>query len=312
MTPELRHLRALVALERHGSITAAARSLGYSQPALSRQLRRAEAAAGEPLVRRLGRRAVLTERGRELTRAADVALAVLDHAAGRRIGSEPDPARPDPAAGPLRADPGLALLAPESLFAWLIPDLLARLPEDRHRAVLHVGGDPLAVERLRAGELDAAIVTGLDSARAPRDVRVVPILHEPVLIALPPGHPASRDGSVSLRALARERWIDGPHPDCLGHFAPLRLERPAHHVGSGAAKAALLRGGGGVSGWPAASRRAAHGLALRRPRERPVVRRLDLLLRRHDADHAQASRLLAALDGAIRARPGGVGRRLVQ
>jgi molybdate transport repressor ModE-like protein len=319
MLPELRHLHALVALERHGSITAAARALGYSQPAVSRQLRHAEAVVGEPLLRRIGRRAALTERGRELARAAEIAFAALGaDRANLSSWSAPHEDQTSLSTSPtedlgtdgVAAETAVALLAPESLFAWLVPDLLRRLPPDDRAVRLEIGADPLVAERLLAGDLDLAVVTGLDSATAPRGLRAIPLLREPMLLALPPEHPAARDGSVALRALAKDRWIDGPHPDCLGHFVPLRLDRPALHVGSGAAKSALLRGGAGVSCWPAASSRAAGGLVLRRMRDRPVARRLDLLLRRRDEDHPGTRRLLAALDGAVRARPGGVGQRL--
>jgi DNA-binding transcriptional LysR family regulator len=324
MLPELRHLHALVALERHGSITAAARALGYSQPAVSRQLRYAEAVIGEPLLRRIGRRAALTERGRELARAAEIAFAALgadrailsswphDHSRVPRDQTTSASPHDDLGADRIAPDPAVALLAPESLFVWLVPDLLRRLaPGDRDAVRLETGADPLVAERLLAGDLDLAIVTGLDSAAAPRGLRAIRLLREPMLLALPPSHPAARDGSVALRALAKDRWIDGPHPDCLGHFTRLRLERPALQVGSGAVKSALLRGGAGVSCWPAASRPAAGGLALRRMQERPITRRLDLLLRRRDEDHPGTRRLLVALDGALRARPGGVGQRLL-
>ena len=48
----LTQLRVLDAVARHGSVTAAAKELQYSQPSVSHHLRRLEAATGARLVQR--------------------------------------------------------------------------------------------------------------------------------------------------------------------------------------------------------------------------------------------------------------------
>ena len=53
---ELEQLRQLDAIARRGTMSAAARALHLSQPALSRSLARLEAELGQPLFDRLGRR----------------------------------------------------------------------------------------------------------------------------------------------------------------------------------------------------------------------------------------------------------------
>jgi len=75
-------LRVVKAISDTGSITAAARQLGYSQPAVSQQLRRLERRAGMPIVERVGRGVRLTEAGRVLARHAAAVTTALDAAAG--------------------------------------------------------------------------------------------------------------------------------------------------------------------------------------------------------------------------------------
>lgn len=75
---ELQTLRNFIEIADHGSITAAARTLGISQPGLSRQLKDLEKELGVKLLIRGNRRVTLTEdgtyllnRARELTAIAE-------------------------------------------------------------------------------------------------------------------------------------------------------------------------------------------------------------------------------------------------
>ena len=60
---ELRHLRTLDAIARHGSFTRAAEELHLAQSALSQQVRRLEAELGVDLLRRTSRSVAVTEAG---------------------------------------------------------------------------------------------------------------------------------------------------------------------------------------------------------------------------------------------------------
>ncbi|WP_295813031.1 LysR family transcriptional regulator [uncultured Nitratireductor sp.] len=60
------HLRAFHATAQTGSLSAAARQLGLTQPTLSRQVQALEADLGVPLFERFGRRLVLTQTGADL------------------------------------------------------------------------------------------------------------------------------------------------------------------------------------------------------------------------------------------------------
>ena len=83
---DVTRLRVLVAVARHGSVTAAAHALNYAQPSVSHHLARLEAETGTKLVQRAGRGIRLTDAGRLLAERAVEVIGRLD--AVRRIAME--------------------------------------------------------------------------------------------------------------------------------------------------------------------------------------------------------------------------------
>ncbi len=70
---DVTRLRVLDAVARHGSVTAAAKELHYSQPSVSHHLARLEAETGAQLLQRVGRGIRLTPAGQLLAdRAAEI------------------------------------------------------------------------------------------------------------------------------------------------------------------------------------------------------------------------------------------------
>src|SRR3954465_10559568 len=70
---DVTRLRVIDAVARHGSVTAAARELHYSQPSVTHHLSRLEAQLGAQLLQRVGRGIRLTPAGRLLAdRAAEI------------------------------------------------------------------------------------------------------------------------------------------------------------------------------------------------------------------------------------------------
>jgi len=80
---ELRHLRYFVAVAKHLSFTAAAESLGISQPPLSQQIRTLELEIGTDLFERTTRRVVLTRAGHDFLARAEAILEKSNEAMGR-------------------------------------------------------------------------------------------------------------------------------------------------------------------------------------------------------------------------------------
>jgi len=145
---DVTRLRVLVAVARHGSVTAAARELNYAQPSVSHHLARLEAETGVRLIQRAGRGIRLTDAGRLL---ADRAAEVLG--------------RLDAAENELAAHAGLSagrvrLAAFPSALGTIVPAAAAMLRAE------HPGMDvrlteaepPEALRMLRAGYVDVALV----------------------------------------------------------------------------------------------------------------------------------------------------------
>ena len=78
-------LRGFRAAARHLSFTRAAQELFVTQSAVSREVRTLEEQLGAPLFKRRNRTLELTEAGRDLHRAVDEALALIDAATGRIV-----------------------------------------------------------------------------------------------------------------------------------------------------------------------------------------------------------------------------------
>lgn len=71
-------MRLFVAIDREGSLSAAARAQGLSQPAVSYQIRQLEASFGRPLLHRQHRGVALTDEGRRLLAIAEKAMGDID------------------------------------------------------------------------------------------------------------------------------------------------------------------------------------------------------------------------------------------
>jgi molybdate transport repressor ModE-like protein len=156
---DVTRLRVLVAIARHGSVTAAARALNYAQPSISHHIARLEAETGARLLERAGRGVRLTEAGRMLADRAEEIIGRLDAAEAElaaHVGLREGRVR-------LAAFPSaLGTLVPAAA-AWLAaetPGLDLRLTEAE---------PPEALRMLRAGYVDVALVfqhyqEGLDPA----------------------------------------------------------------------------------------------------------------------------------------------------
>jgi LysR family transcriptional regulator, low CO2-responsive transcriptional regulator len=146
----------LVALERHGSLSQAARSIGIGQSAASEHLHPLERAAGEHLATRTGHGLQLTEVGQVLAAHAAHALASL------QAGEQHLAARAGLTTGSLRLGaspvPGIYIL-PDALarFASFYPGITVSLSIASTRQVL---------DELLAGRIQlAAICTKIDDSR---------------------------------------------------------------------------------------------------------------------------------------------------
>lgn len=170
---DITRLRVLAAVARTGSVTAAARELRYSQPSVSHHLARLETETGAQLLQRVGRGIRLTEAGRVLAdRAAEIlgriesASAELDSYVGLNAGR-------------------LRIAAYSSAVVALLPPVAAALERDHPGLRLEIVDThpPEALDMLRAGEVDAAIVFRYDeSADDPRGIRLQFLRDDPTYL----------------------------------------------------------------------------------------------------------------------------------
>ncbi|SDL25437.1 LysR family transcriptional regulator [Streptomyces indicus] len=211
-------LRVFLAVARLGSFTEAARTLGYTQSAVSRQIQALESALGEgALFDRLPRGVAPTERGRVLLPRAEAVLAQLE---GVR---EDLTALREVSGGRLRVG------AFPTAGAALVPRTVAAFQE-RHPDVELTVAEGLTgalLGRLDRGELDLAVVSSTGGA-VPEAYALEKVVDEAMYAAVPAGHRLARRRRVRLAELADEPWVSGStatersllHPAVREDFRP--------------------------------------------------------------------------------------------
>jgi DNA-binding transcriptional LysR family regulator len=190
---DVTRLRVIDALARHGSVTAAAKELHYSQPTVSHHLARLEAETGAQLLQRVGRGVRLTQAGQLLAdRAAEI------------IG------RVDAADAELAAHVGLTagrvrLAGFSSAIGSFVPRAVAALAADHPGLQINLTDThPLeALELLRAGKIDVAIIFRYDeSDPEPADIRLHHLLDDPIYLL-------TTRRTKDLASLREATWIAG-------------------------------------------------------------------------------------------------------
>ena len=210
---DVRRLRVLREVAAHGSFSAAAEALAFTQPAVSRQIATLETEAGARLVERSARGVRLTQAGELLVGHAD---AILDRLDRRR-----EPAR---GAHPLEGG-RLHIGAPATANATLIP--LAVRAFDEAYPEVHLRLDEAIsselIDALAAGELDIAIVANADRLpEMPGEIVLEHLMDDPLHLAVAHDHPLAEADEMRMADLADEAWIEGRDPVCA---EPLRHRR---------------------------------------------------------------------------------------
>ncbi|GKS88918.1 LysR family transcriptional regulator [Acidovorax sp. SUPP2539] len=199
---ELRHIRYFIAVAEEGNFTRAAARLGIAQPPLSLQIKDLEAEVGVPLLHRVPHGAQLTDAGR----------AFLEGVGGL-------PARTfDAVRAAQRAARGEAgVLHLGFTGSSALNPVVVQAIRSYRRGFAQVelrideGNSLTLVERLRDGRLDIAILRpdGLDA----KGLHFHRYPDEPLIVALPASHAASRKGPrIDLLKLRGEPFILTPRP----------------------------------------------------------------------------------------------------
>src|SRR4051812_12191931 len=190
---DVTRLRVLDAVARHGSVTAAARELDYSQSSVSHHLARLEAETGAQLLQRAGRGIRLTQAGQLLAdRAAEIIgrIDAVDAELSAHVGLT---------AGRVR----LAGFA--SALGSLVPVALAGLAAG-HPGLRVPLTAPRPIDALglrRAGKVDVAVIFRYDETESePDGVRLHHLLDDPVYVL-------STRRVRKLATLSDATWIAG-------------------------------------------------------------------------------------------------------
>ena len=169
---DLKALRALVAVADHGSFRAAARSLGYTQSAISHQVGTLERALEAPLFTRPGGRGAVA-----LTPAGDVA-----YLRARRVLGEVETMGADVAAVQRGEVQTVRIGVFQTATTELMPGALRTLREQRpdvEVSLSEIRDSALTLDRLATGELDLAFMVNPEPDER---VRSIPLLDDPWVI----------------------------------------------------------------------------------------------------------------------------------
>jgi DNA-binding transcriptional LysR family regulator len=196
---ELREMRAFIAVVEEGGLSAAARRLHLSQPALSQTVNALERQLGVQLLLRSSTGVQATEAGMTLLVEARAVLARYDQAMAA--------VATHTAAGGSVLRLGIPLELPPDLLSLALADLAAAYPATRVQARHLSTAAQLAA--LHAGDLDVGLVR---ERPVGQELDAVPVVEERLGVLLASEHAArlARPEGVRLDTLTGLDWVSFP------------------------------------------------------------------------------------------------------
>lgn len=190
----LEQLHTFVAVARREHITRTAEAIHLSQGAVSEQVRLLERSLGIQLLERIGRRVRVTDAGREIERAASLALMAvreLEELAAQRRGL---------------SSGTLVVAASSTTGVHRLPEWLASFAAARPSIEirLQLANTAIVVAALRAGQVDCAVVEGPVTAAG---LDVLDLDRDELLAVVAAGHPLARLRRVGVASLAAHRYL---------------------------------------------------------------------------------------------------------
>ncbi|UQN14165.1 LysR family transcriptional regulator [Gulosibacter sp. ACHW.36C] len=198
---DLRQLQALRAVHAAGSVTRAARELGWSQPTVDYHLHALEQLVGGLVLERTPRGSTPTEVGALLVERGDEILALSERAVAD--------ARELQRSGRTTLRFGTYPTA-----AALLPEIVARVRGAGRELEVVLKEVPQLLDDLHRGELDALLAYSVPTiALGVRpEFEVAEVYRDPLLVALPADHPlaaAEALDTAALRSLHELPWVLG-------------------------------------------------------------------------------------------------------
>lgn len=196
---EVRHLRTLRELRDRGSVTAVAEALHLSPSAVSQQLAVLQRGFDVPLTEQRGRMLGLTPAGERLAAAGNEVIEAV--------------ARAEQSVRAYRSEPGepVAVTAFHSAALAWFPELIAQSLADPVGPSVRCRDEDVSISEFvgLAADYDVVIAHRPPAAEPwPSDrVSSVPVLDEPIELALRRDHPLVGRPAVRLSELAGETWV---------------------------------------------------------------------------------------------------------
>lgn len=198
---DVKRLELLRELAERGSVTEVAYATKRTPSAVSQQLKQLEKEAGLPLFELAGRGISLTAAGRRLAQTATEVAIALERAesAWREYAEQP--------AG------DVTLTTFPTGGAMLLPNVLTRLAATPGLNLICTDQDPALPDFADlTADFDIVLADTPTGSRSWRDrgLKVVPLMSEPLDVALPEGHRLASRRQVTPHDLVGERWIGSP------------------------------------------------------------------------------------------------------
>ncbi|MBV8037377.1 LysR family transcriptional regulator [Roseateles sp.] len=292
----LRQLRVLLAVAEHEGFGRAGDSIGLSQPAVSQAVRGLEAELGLKLLDRTTREVVLTAAGQALVGPLRRLLGELDGML--------DEARDSGAA----ARGIVRVASAPTISGGLMPQVLAaarqRFPDIQVR--LGDQTQQLAIEAVRSGEVDFAVLVGMDATEP--ELEQQPLFDERFILVCPAAHELADRQLLTLpdmagRPLVLLDYSSGSRPLIDRAFARAGVvPQVALDVGHPATAFRMVQAGLGVSVLPALSLPLPDAVALRAVPLEAALSRQVVLARRRQRSLAPAAQRLWDLIAALAAQ----------
>jgi DNA-binding transcriptional LysR family regulator len=296
---DLRKLRILRTLRERGTVTATAEALHMTPSAVSQQLTNLARQLGVPLLEAQGRRVRLTDAARLVLAHAEAVFEQLERADAALA------AYAQGEAGEVRV--GAFSTAVPALVVPAVRTLRASHPQVTVRVREAEAAE--AYELLAAGEVDLALSLAAEapSAADPRFTRL-PLLTDPLDVALPPGHPLAGADALALTDLAEEPWIfggSGPWSDITRRACEAAGFSPhqGHSASGWTAILAMVEAGMGVALVPRMVAGRREGVILRELGAERPVRHVVAAVRKGAETGRAVARVLRVLGDTAAARP---------
>lgn len=199
---DVHRLALLRELSERGTVGAVADAMKVTPSAVSQQLKVLEREAGYTLVEPAGRGVSLTPAGRALAQTATEIAVAIERAEGRW---REYMARP---AGQVR------VTTFPTGGEMLLPGMITRMADVPEVELICSDQDAFMIDFADlTPDFDIVIADSPTTAASwhDRGLQVIPLMSEPLDVALPEGHPLARKASLSPRDVVGETWIGVPH-----------------------------------------------------------------------------------------------------